>query len=237
MKDQKPLIAVIPQLFPGSENILTRPGYMTEIQAAGGLPVLLPPTEDEDDIRRLLSQVDGLLVPGGQDVEPFYYGEETLPACGDVQPWRDRMEFKSLKIALELDLPILCICRGHQVLNVFLGGSLYQDIPSQMDFSIIHSMTPPTGRIWHEVTVARGTPLYDLWKQEKVGVNSCHHQGIKRLGDGLAVMATAPDGIIEAVYMPDKRFVWGIQWHPEVFYGSDPNHRVLFEAFVEACRK
>ena len=236
MKDQKPLIAVIPQIYPGSDNIVTRPGYMTEIQAAGGLPVLLPPTEDEADLRVLLSQVDGLLVTGGQDLEPSLYGEETLPACGMIQPWRDRMEQHAILTALSLDLPIFCICRGIQSLNVTLGGTLYQDIPSQTPFSIIHSMTSPTGRIWHEVSVVPGTPLFDLWGKTTVGVNSCHHQGIKRLGSGLTVMATAPDGIIEGVYMPDKRFVWGVQWHPELFYGSDPNHRALFEAFVAACR-
>ena len=233
---KKPLIAVIPQIYPGSENIVTRPGYMTEIQAAGGLPVLLPPTEDEDDLRALLSVADGLLMTGGQDVEPFYYGEETLPVCGDIQPWRDRMEFKALKIALDLDLPILCICRGFQTLNVFLGGSLYQDISSQKEFSIVHSMTPPNGRVWHEVSVVPGTPLFDLWKESVVGVNSCHHQGVKVLGNGLSVMAAAPDGIVESFYMPDKRFVWGVQWHPETFYGSDPHHRAVFEAFVEACQ-
>ena len=236
MNERKPRIAVIPQIYPGSDNIVTRPGYMTEILAAGGLPMLLPPTEDIEDLKALLSSVDGLLMTGGQDLEPALYGEATLPSCGMTQPWRDRMEMLALEVALELDLPVFCICRGFQTLNVYLGGSLYQDIPSQKDFSIIHSMPQPTNRIWHQVSVKEGTPLYDLWQEPVVGVNSCHHQGVKRLGEGLAVMAEAPDGIIESFYMPDKRFVWGVQWHPELFYGADPHHRALFEAFVAACR-
>ncbi len=232
-----PLILLIPQIFPGSDNILTRPGYMTEVQAAGGIPVLMPPTEDQQVIADLISRADGLLVPGGQDVHPSAYGEEVLPACGLTQEWRDRMEFLALEAAMEAGKPVFCICRGIQTLNVYLGGSLFQDIPTQYETTIVHSMEKPTNRHWHDVTIGKDTPLYELLKQDVIGVNSCHHQAIRRLGKGLQVMAEAPDGIIEAVWMPDRPFVWGVQWHQELFCGEDPNHRKLFEAFVEACRK
>lgn len=230
MDKKKPIIALIPQMFPGTDNILTRPGYMTETLAAGGLPLLLPPLEEEADIRRVIHETDGLLVPGGQDVDPVLYGEERIPACGEPQPWRDRMEQTAIRAALEEGKPIFAICRGFQILNVTLGGDMYQDIPG-------HSMEQPTNRAWHSVRVEKDSPLYRLLGQEEIGVNSCHHQAVRRIGAGLKVMASAPDGIAEAFWMPEHPFVWGVQWHPELFYGADPNHRRLFEAFVDACRK
>ncbi len=233
----KPMIVVIPQLFPGSDNILTRPGYMTEVQVAGGMPLLAPPTEKDEDILQLIEMADGLLVPGGQDVDPAMYGEERLPECGEPQGWRDRMEQKAILKALELNKPIFAICRGFQILNVVLGGDLYQDIPTQYDTTIEHSMPQPSDRLWHEVNVVPDSPLYDLLGQDSFAVNSCHHQAVRRLGKGLTVMATAPDGITEAYWMPDKPFVWGVQWHPERLGETEQNHRKLFEAFIEACRK
>ena len=235
--NKKPLIGVIPQIYPGSDNIVTRPGYMTEILESGGLPLLLPPTTEEEDLSQLIAMTDGLLLTGGQDVDPARYGEEKLPECGEPQDWRDAMEQLAVTVALKMNKPVFAICRGIQALNVALGGSLYQDIPTQYGREIIHSMEKPTNRHWHNVDLVEGSPIHELLQQKTIGVNSCHHQGIRRLGDGLEVMATAPDGIIEAVYLPDMPFVWGVQWHPELFYGADPNHRKLFEAFVEACRK
>lgn len=179
---------------------------------------MLPLTTDASRIAQLCHLCDGILLTGGQDIQPELYGAEPLPCCGECSPERDTMELQLLELAFQQDLPVLGICRGLQLLNVCFGGTLYQDLPEQVSSSISHHQTPPYDQPVHTVSVLPETPLAALLEQETLAVNSYHHQGILKLAEALQPMAVAPDGLIESVWLPEKAFVWGVQWHPEYDY-------------------
>ena len=147
---------------------------------------------------------------------------------------RDSMETMVLQIALRENKAILGVCRGIQFINASLGGTLYQDIPSQFSTTIDHHMTPPYDRVAHEVIIKSDTPLHFLLKKEKLGVNSYHHQAVKELAPGLVAMAEAEDGLVEAVYLPSRKYVWAFQWHPEFSHLIDEDSRKIFCSFIEA---
>ena len=159
------------------------------------------------------------------------------PTCGELCPARDTLERELLNRALEQDKPILGICRGLQILNVTLGGTLYQDLPTEHPPEISHSMKPPYDRAAHTVRILPDTPLAALLQKPELGVNSCHHQAIKTLAPGLVEMARSTDGLIEAVYLPGKTFVWAVQWHPELSLHAGEASRKMFIALVTAVIK
>ena len=231
----KPLIGIVPLFDETKDSLWMLPGYMDGIVAAGGVPLMLPLTEDTEMIKQLLGTVQGILLTGGHDVDPAVYGEEPISECGIPCKERDRMEGILLGQALSLDMPVLGICRGIQFLNAFLGGSLYQDLPSGHPSSIEHHQSPPYDVPVHEVSILKDSPLFDLLKTETLPVNSYHHQAIKHKSDRLRTMAVSTDGLIEAVDMPDKKFVWAFQWHPEFSYLKDESSRKIFEEFVRNC--
>lgn len=231
---RKPIIGVTPSWDEKECRQLVQPGYLESIKRAGGLALMLSLTDCDEDIARYVEICDGFLFVGGPDVEPSYYGQEKLEVCGDACAPRDVLEMKLLEAALKADKPILGVCRGLQVLNVALGGTLYQDLPSQYESKLAHGMEPPYNRDVHGVQVVVGTPLSEL--TPVVEVNSRHHQAIDRLAPGLKAMAHAVDGIIEAAWMPDKKFVWAVQWHPEAYWTKDCGSQDLFARFVEAAR-
>lgn len=233
---KKTLIGIVPLIDTEKESYWMLPGYMEGIMQAGGLPVMLPVTQEEAAIRQLTETCDGFLFTGGQDVAPELYGEKRLQECGECSPERDKMESILLVEALKADKPVLGICRGIQFMNAALGGSLYQDIPTQRPSKLEHHQTPPYDLPVHEVRLEPDTPLYDILQTDTLAVNSYHHQAVKQLASGLQVMARAEDGLTEAVFMPGKRFVWATQWHPEFSYKTDENSRKIFQAFVSACR-
>ena len=169
-------------------------------------------------------------------MSPALYGETPKPTCGEICPARDRMEQALLHLALERDLPVLGICRGIQFLNAVLGGTLYQDLPTEHPSQTQHHMTPPYDRAMHTVTLQPGTPLAELLGTEHIGVNSYHHQAVKTLAPCLTEMAWSEDGLIEAVCLPEKRFVWAVQWHPEFAFRVDEHSRKIFGAFVAAAK-
>ena len=203
------------------------------LRQAGCLPVILPLTKEPKEIDQILSLVDGILLTGGQDVSPALYGEAPTFA-GEICEMRDAMEAQLLKKAMVLDKPMLGICRGIQFLNVALGGSLYQDIPRQHPSSVEHHQSPPYDQPSHEVALVQGSPLQSLLGQEKLLVNSYHHQAIKGLADDLEVMARSEDGLVEAVRKPDQRFLWAVQWHPEFSFRTEKASRRIFTAFAGA---
>lgn len=231
---KKPLIGLIPLVDEGRESLWMLPGYMEGIARAGGVAVMLPLTDLAEDAALILERFDGLLFTGGHDVQPRLYGEEMLPICGDTCPRRDDMEQRLLLGALEKDLPVLGICRGLQLMNAVLGGTLYQDIVTQFPSDTNHRMAAPYGRAEHTVRILPDTPLGILG--ESIGVNSCHHQGIRVLSDRMEAMAVAPDGLVEAAWVKDQTFAWAVQWHPEFFSADDAPSQAIFQAFVEACK-
>jgi putative glutamine amidotransferase len=213
--------------------------YIRAVQAAGGIPVLLTPHLTPEVQAALWQRLDGLLLTGGGDIEPARFGEARHPTVDDVSPARDALEIGLTQRALADDVPLFAICRGIQVLNVALGGTLVQDIPSEIPGARAHSQQAPRDEPTHPVKVmGEGTRLGRVLGALELEVNSMHHQAIKRLGDGLTPVAWAPDGVIEAVEMPgDERFVLGVQWHPEELVGRDAAARNLFAAIVDAATR
>lgn len=236
MKEKKPLIGLIPLVDEGRESYWMLPGYMKGIEQAGGVPVMLPLTADEAAIERMVDSMDGFVFTGGHDVSPSLYGQEKLPICADCCPGRDDMESRLLPLALKQNKAVLGICRGIQLINAVLGGTLYQDLATQHPSEVCHRQPAPYDLPSHEVELVAGSPLQLVLNKTRTGVNSCHHQAICDLAPGLAPMAYAPDGLIEAVYMPEKRFVWAVQWHPEFSYKVNGDSVDIFRAFVESMK-
>jgi putative glutamine amidotransferase len=233
----KPMIGVVPLYDEKKESYWMLPGYMKGIEVVGGIPVMLPLSTDKETILTLAETFDGFLFTGGHDVDPNLYGERAEAVCGRPCEERDLMEAILFERAVALDKPILGICRGIQLFNALLGGTLYQDLPSQFhgEKQIVHKQNPPYDQPVHMVTIEKDSPLFTILKEELVMVNSYHHQGIKDLAEPLACAATAEDGLIEAVTMPGKRFVLAVQWHPEFLFKKDDKNLELFEAFVYSC--
>ena len=215
------------------------PDYVESIRRAGGEPRVLDPLKDVP--AQVTGEVDGVLMTGGVDIDPARYGEERHESVTAVEPERDVFEFALLLAAREARLPLFGICRGLQVMNVALGGSLVQDIAAQMAGILPHTVPAPPFALAHEVWVSKSSRLWTLMQEKMVdadtfSVNSRHHQAIKRLAPGFEVTATAPDGVIEAIECPNATFCLGVQWHPENFWRTG-EFRPLFEGFIEACRK
>ena len=215
--------------------------YVEGVAEAGGVPVVLPPVVGVRGAEALLEGMDGLLLSGGSDLDPGYYGEKPVPELGVTIPERDVFEMALLEHALRRKIPILGICRGMQVLNVALGGTLYQDLPSQMDHKVLlgHRQETPKWQPTHEVEVDGGSKVAEILGAKELKVNSYHHQAIKELASELVAVAHAPDGVIEAVESGDlsKRWVIGVQWHAEAMREAGPEHRNLFEAHVSAAER
>ena len=212
---------------------------MEAVRRAGGKPRVLDPARD--NAQEVIAEIDGLLLTGGGDVDPALYGQRTHPSTTAVRPERDRFELELARCAMDADLPFLGICRGEQVMNVAGGGTLIQDIPSEVTGALTHSIDTPLNASAHEVWVNRGSRLWtvmqdQIGESETLQVNSRHHQAIDRVGSGFDVCATAPDGVIEAIEKPPLRFCIGVQWHPENFWRTG-EFRSLFESFIAACEQ
>jgi putative glutamine amidotransferase len=210
--------------------------YVKAVEQSGGAPVVISPHLEEAGLRAIFERIDGLILSGGGDVLPALYEDEDSGLLWLVDEQRDRTELALARWALAEDLPLLAICRGVQILNVAAGGTLIQDIPTQVLGALRHSSVAgrPTDLIAHSVDVAAGTRLASLVGAGELGVNSAHHQAARDVGDGLVVTARAPDGVIEGLEAPSRRFCVGVQWHPEAMVESYPAMRRLFEGLIEA---
>jgi putative glutamine amidotransferase len=212
--------------------------YSEAVLAAGGVPIILPP--QDGTFGQILEIVDGLIFSGGADIDPARYGEtEIHPATYDISEERDRFELELMNMAVKLDLPVLCICRGIQVLNVALGGSLVQHIDDRIERPLTHRQhqagimgTEPS----HDVTFLEGSLAAEVFAAPAVTVNSLHHQSLATPADTIQIEGFSSDGVIEAVSVPSCRFVLGVQWHPELLFKSMPAQLKPFEALVEAAR-
>ena len=232
----KPLVGVMPLWDDEKDSIWMLPGYLDGLEEAGATPVILPMIEDPEEISRLVDMCDGILMTGGHDVSPLLYGEVPLEGKVSCCIKRDNMEKIVFEDAVRNDKPVLGICRGIQLINALLGGTLYQDLPSQHDSAVNHHQTPPYDIPVHKAMVRKNTPLFDCLGKEVINVNSYHHQAVKDLAPGLEVMAESEDGIVEAVCKPDCKFLWAVQWHPEFSFKTDENSKMIFKAFVDKAK-
>lgn len=232
----KPIIGVLPLADVKTGYAWMKPNYISALTAAGAVPVILPLTQDAALLEELLQACDGFLLTGGYDIDPQLYGEESLPECGAITEGLDRMEAALIPRILSADKPMLGICRGLQFLNVALGGTLWQDLPTQRPSEIHHNMDAPYDRFVHRAIQAEDSPLLEIIPAREFGVNSAHHQAIHTLGKGLFPAAYSDDGLVEAICMPGKKFVYAVQWHPEDLYFSDANAAALFCALVNAAK-
>ncbi len=230
---KSPIIGVTPLWDVERKSVWMLPNYLDGIKAAGGVPVVLPIEMSEADADRIVETCDGFLFTGGQDVAAELYG--TKDATGTVvpSPERDKLETLLLSKALQADKPILGICRGLQFINAFLGGTLWQDLPSQHPSDIVHRQDKPYVNPTHKVSLSGD--LRTLLGKDTLEVNTLHHQAIKDLGKDLIPMAESPDGLIEAVKMAGKHFVWAVQWHPEYMFKTDADSLRVFSWFVRQC--
>jgi putative glutamine amidotransferase len=243
----RPLIGVTTSEVRPSENVRQTPQgdppqvemalglkYLKAIEAAGGLPVVLPPLRG-DAIEPMLEHLTGICLSGGPDLGPETYGQERHPELGPTEDDIDRLELAIARIAWRRGLPLLAICRGAQALNVARGGTLVQHLPDLDDDSVEHRQKQAGEETTHEIAIDAGSLLARVMETRTVGVNSFHHQAVSSLGRGLRVVARSPDGVVEAIEAPGRGYVLGVQWHAECI-AELPEQAALFEGLVDAAR-
>jgi len=213
--------------------------YVRAVQAAGGLPVIIPPVLKEDELHELFMRLDGLLLSGGDDIDPALFGQARHRATVGVSEERDRAELALTRWALAEDKPLLAICRGIQVMNVATGGTLVQDIHAQIPDAAAHSFSDDTPRdhIAHTVAVEAASRLAHILGKTTVATNSWHHQSCQAPGQGIVYTAWAPDGVVEGAEAPGHHFAVAVQWHPEEMFHERTDMLTLFRALVEASEK
>lgn len=219
----------------GVDGIFAGDDYTAAIAEAGALPLVLPMGLQGEAVESLADQLDGLLLTGGVDLDPAYFGEEPIPQLGEVSPVRDEMEWQLTEAFLARDKPIFAICRGIQIVNAVAGGTLYQDLHAQKRGVLQHTQRAPRWHASHEVMLAAGSKLAAIFGTERIRVNSFHHQAIREAAPGFLVTAVAQDGVIEAVESVRHRYVVGVQWHPENMWRRQPIVHKLFQTFVDHC--
>ena len=239
---QKPLIGIV-----SYEKVIESTGWHYDacyalnaiaIEKAGGLPILIPSHLEPDNLRAIYERVDAVMFPGGGDMNPEHYHADKHARTAQIDDNRDITEINLMRWAIEDDRPVLGICRGIQVMNVAQGGTLVQDIPSEIVTDLTHDIpsSMPRSSLLHEVEIDRESRLSNILGTEVVSVNSLHHQSIDQVAPNAQVIAKAPDGIIEAIEFPQQKFALGVQWHPEDMTDSEAMDS-LFRAFVDAARE
>lgn len=228
----KPIIGITTDIGKENRHVLNH-NYVKAVIQAGGLPVILP-VGIEEDVKQLSKTLDGLLLTGGGDIDPTLFDEEPHKHLGDVSPKRDSIEIELAKEMLSLNKPVLGICRGLQVLNIALGGNMFQDIYSQNTSTLLqHVQKAPRIHQSHFVQVKEGSLLQSIAESDQIKVNSFHHQAVKDVPNPLIISGTASDGIIEAIESEDHAFVLGVQWHPEALAETgDQVSLRIFEKFI-----
>ncbi len=213
--------------------------YINSIKIAGGVPLVIPITDDKQQIEAVLNVIDALVMTGGEDVDPLFYGEQPNKNLGEVVPDRDNFDILLIKMAVEKGIPVLGICRGEQAMNIAFGGSLYQDIPSQVKGNFVkHSQKAPRNHGTHTIDITKGSLLYNQLGVESVNVNSYHHQSVKDIAPGFKVTALSKDGVVEAIEKVGTDKVWGVQFHPEGFVSAgDTKFLGIFKYLVEKAKE
>jgi putative glutamine amidotransferase len=238
MSKGRPLIGITTRHEPGRVEFYLQRHYPEAVYAAGGLPVLIPLIDGPDYLNQLIEDLDGMIFSGSRtDVDPRRYGQEPVPGLGEVDALRDNVDIHLAREALDRKMPVFAICYGFQMLNVMLGGTLIQDLPSLRSGNVKHGRNHSSEEIpEHMIALESGSLLEQLAGSRSVKVNSTHHQAIDVLSADLKLAAAAPDGVIEAALHPDKPVI-AVQWHPERSFEEDPFSRRLFEHFVKLCKE
>jgi putative glutamine amidotransferase len=232
----KPIIGISSSLKEQSLSVST--DYIQAVIKFGGVPIVLPNLQEEG-IDSFVQLIDGLLLTGGGDIDPTLFGEEPLQKLGNITPERDEFEIAIIQKMLKLNKPILGICRGFQIMNIAVGGDMYQDIYTQTEKRLLqHTQHAPRWHASHFVQVKKGTILSGIVQREKFKINSFHHQAVRKIPNEFKVSALASDGIIEAFESKIHTFVMGLQWHPESMISkNDPVSSAIFKAFIMSCEK
>lgn len=229
---QSPLIGISSSHGNGTSRV--GEAYIQSVVKAGGVPVIVPVITDKETLNKIVEHLDALVMIGGVDIDPLIYGEQPHQGLEDVDPVRDEYEQHLIRYSLEHNLPILGICRGEQMINAFLGGTLYQDIPSQVKGYIKHRQTAPDKYGTHTITVEPGSKVAAITGKQQLTVNSFHHQSVKDVAPGFKVTALAPDGVIEAIESYPAKPILCVQWHPEeMTMGGDTTMLKFFRFIVE----
>lgn len=223
-------------LVPGMKKTYANSDYVSSVALSGASPIILPVIENEEYIFDEVKRVDGIVISGGYDVNPILYGEEPKKTQGFTSSELDDFNFKLIKAACSLKKPILGICRGLQIINVYFGGTLYQDLDDEDGFYIKHSQDSSRNFTGHTILVKKDSVLYPILG-EKSMVNSFHHQGIKDLAKGFKVGAVAKDGVIEAIEKTDDNFILGVQWHPEGLASNNAKMLGIFKKLTTVSKK
>ncbi len=223
--------------LPGQDLLVSTMDYSRSVSNAGGIPLTIPVLENDDYIEEIVKQMDGFIFAGGTDVSPLEFKAPVKKGLKMLNPERDRFELKLLKKIIAYKKPILGICRGFQLINVFFGGTLYQDIEENGLTKQEHfcKMMPKYSPC-HSIYISSESRLYSLWQKEKIMVNSFHHQTVKKLGNGLKELGKAEDGIIELIEHQDYPFLMAVQWHPEMMSEKYSEQLKVFELLIENCR-
>lgn len=219
-------------MFPGYHRSYVNEDYVTSVIKNGGIPLILPISAEDDVLDGYFAIIDGLILSGGHDVSPFHYGEEPTSKLGDTFPERDIFDFDLLRRARSKNIPVLGICRGYQIINVFHGGNLWQDLSYTGVDALKHWQAHFPEMVTHTVDFEAGSRLAGIFGVETTKVNSFHHQVVRDVAPGFVVAARAKDGLIEAIEDPNHRFMVGVQWHPEMLHDSCPEMNKLFQALI-----
>lgn len=212
---QCPLIGISTHI--DSKRIAVNTAYVQSVILSGGIPYMIPVTDNVEVLRQIVSRLDGIVFTGGEDIQPHYYGDAPHDKLEEVSPARDTFELMLMKMATDRNIPTLGICRGLQLMNIAFGGTLYQDLPTQHPSTVSHRQEKPGTIPTHTVTVVKGSKLAEILEQEELHVNTFHHQAIKQLAPGFKAVAWSPDSVIEAIEAYPVRPIMGVQFHPEIF--------------------
>ncbi|HEX3016425.1 MAG TPA: gamma-glutamyl-gamma-aminobutyrate hydrolase family protein [Caproicibacter sp.] len=240
----RPVIGIVsslkskdPDLNKINKVVSVNNSYVLSVLGAGGLPYVMPPVDDDETIAEMVQKIDGLLVTGGNDLRPQLYGEEPGWGQGSFSPERDHLDLVSIQAAHEQKKPILGICRGIQAINVFFGGTLYQDLRKVETCTVNHYQDAESSCWSHTVEISKDSVLYPVLGPA-VMTNSFHHQAVRRVADGFLTSAVSKDGVVEAIESTKGPLVLGIQWHPELMASSgDPEMKKVFNMFLDSCGK
>lgn len=238
----KPIIGIVGNLLtmeggliPNLERAYVNYDYVQAVERLGATAIILPVVEDEESIKNQINLCDGIIISGGHDIHPKFYKQELHKNIGYVYSRVDEYQLSLTKIAIESNKPILGICRGHQLINVVLGGTLYQDLSEYSEKTLKHTQEAKRYEVSHKIHIEKDSRLYKLYNEE-TWVNSYHHQSIEKLGKNLKVTAKASDGVVESIEHTDKKYVVGVQWHPEMMLSENDDMSLLVRDFISNCK-